>query len=228
MVEQGFQARQQIAPGFAEQQRAFRRAPGVTQRQAHQEAIQLRFRQGEGAALAGRVLRGDDEERFRQGPGGALDGHLAFFHRLEQGALAFRRGAVDLVGKHQFGEDRPGMEDELPAVLVEHRGTEDIARQQVRGELDALETEPEHPRQGMAEGGLAHPRQVFDQQVPTGQQAGQGQAHLAVLAQENLIDRLQAGFQGVQHPDLAFPGKTAILLAWGQPARHLQFFLTKL
>ncbi|MOA47309.1 hypothetical protein D3C78_1721190 [compost metagenome] len=75
------------------------------------------------------------------------------------------------------------MEDELPGFPVEYRGAEDVAGQQVGGELDALVTEAQHPGQGMAEGGLAHPRQVFQQQMATRQQAGQGQAHLFVLAE---------------------------------------------
>ncbi|MNE95901.1 hypothetical protein D3C80_1940510 [compost metagenome] len=95
------------------------------------------------------------------------------------------------------------MEDELPGFLVEHRGTEHIAGQQVGGELDALEAQPEHPRQGMAEGGLAHSGEVFDQQVTASQHAGQGQAHLDFLAQQDLIHCLQTIFQLGAHPYLS-------------------------
>jgi hypothetical protein len=80
------------------------------------------------------------------------------------------------------------MKDELPGVLVEHRGAENVARQQVGGELDTLEAQPQHARQSMAESGLAHARQVFDQQMATGQKAGQCQAYLRLFPQQHLID----------------------------------------
>ncbi|MCY1184819.1 hypothetical protein D9M73_255420 [compost metagenome] len=95
------------------------------------------------------------------------------------------------------------MEDELPGLLVEHRGAEHVAGQQVGSELDALEAQPEHPGQGVAEGGLAHPRQVLDQQVPASQQTGQGQADLDFLAEQDLIDSLQTILQLGAHPYLS-------------------------
>src|SRR5690606_240232 len=195
VIEQGFQARQQRAARIAEQQRPFRRLRRIAQGQAHQETVELRFRQGEGAAGTDRVLRGDHEEGFGQGPRGAFDGHLALLHRLEQRALAFWGGTIDLVGQHQLGEDRPRVEHELAAVLVEHRGPEDVARQQIGGELDALELEPQYLRQGVAERGLAHAGQVFDQQMPTRQQAGQRQPHLWLLAEHDLVDAGQTGLE---------------------------------
>jgi len=136
------------------------------------------MRQGEGAAGADRVLRGNHEKGIRQGPRGTFNGDLALLHGFEQGALAFRRSPVDLVSQHQLGEDRPRMEDELPAVLVEHRGAEDIARQQVGGELDTLEFQPHDLGQGMAQGSLAHAGQILYQQMPPRQQAGHCQLHL--------------------------------------------------
>ena len=191
--------RQQLATRGAQQQIPLGRWRWIAQRQAHQEAIQLRFRQRKGAALAAGILRGNNEERRRQRVGDALVGHLPLFHRLQQRALAFRRGAVDFVGQHQLGKDWPGMEGEMAAALIEHRGAENVARQQVGGELDALEAQPQHPRQGMAEGGLAHAGQVLDQQMPPGQQAGHGQPHLRFLAQHHLIDCRQATFQFRAH-----------------------------
>lgn len=138
----------------------------------------MRFGQGERSARTDRVLRGDDEKGIGQRPCGALNRHLPFFHGFEQGALAFWGGPVDLVRQNQLGEDGPWMESELAAVLIEHRGAENIARQKVRGELDPLEFQPHHPGERMAEGGLTHAGQVLDQQVPSRQQAGHGQSHL--------------------------------------------------
>jgi len=70
------------------------------------------------------------------------------------------------------------MKDELPAVLVEHRGAENIARQQIGSELNTLEFQPHNPGQGVAQSSLAHARQVLDQQMPPRQQAGHCQLHL--------------------------------------------------
>ncbi|MDR6354784.1 hypothetical protein Q3H58_001455 [Pseudomonas psychrotolerans] len=126
-------------------------------------------------------------------------GHLPLFHGFEQCTLALRRGPVDLVGQQQLGEYRSGMEDELAAVAIEHRGAEDIAGQQIRGELDALEGQPQHLGQGMAEGGLAHAGQVLDQQVSPRQQAGQRQPDLGFLAQQNAVYRLETGVQPIVH-----------------------------
>ncbi|MNJ69001.1 hypothetical protein D3C77_652990 [compost metagenome] len=94
------------------------------------------------------------------------------------------------------------MEDELAAVLVEHRRAEDVAWQQIGGELYALELQPEHLGQRMAEGGLAHAGHVLDQQVTPCQQAGQCQSHLCFLAEQYFIDRAQTGVQSGAHATL--------------------------
>ena len=87
-------------------------APRVAERDAQQEAVELALRQAIGALLLDRVLRGDDHERRRQGVGAPVDGDLALLHRLEQRRLRLRRGAVDLVGEHDVGEQRTGLEPE--------------------------------------------------------------------------------------------------------------------
>ena len=43
----------------------------------------------------------------------AADGHLVLLHRFQQRGLRLRRRAVDLVGQHDVGEDRPVQEAEL-------------------------------------------------------------------------------------------------------------------
>ncbi|GAA0699158.1 hypothetical protein GCM10009429_27710 [Dyella marensis] len=53
----------------------------------------------------------------------------------------------------------------------------------------------------MREGGLAHARHVFQQQVAAGDQAGESQLDLARLAEQHLVDLrhggVEAGVQGV-------------------------------
>ena len=87
----------------------------IAQRNAEQEAVELAFGQRIRALELDRVLRGDDHERPRQRMRLAVDRHLPLAHRLQQGALRARRGAVDLVGQHDVGEDRARAEDELAA-----------------------------------------------------------------------------------------------------------------
>ena len=63
-----------------------------------------------------------------------------FLHRFEQSGLCLRRRTIDFVSQHQVGEDRSEMKHELAAsvLLFEDRSSDDIARQQVGSELDAL------------------------------------------------------------------------------------------
>ena len=82
------------APVFAHQQRAFGGGVRIAQRQAHQEAVELRFGQREGADLVRRVLRGDDEKRVGPGLGVTLDREkLREYHELfrERGGYAYDR-----------------------------------------------------------------------------------------------------------------------------------------
>jgi len=89
----------------------------------------LRLGQGEGTDLTRWVLRGDHEERFRQRPGLAFGGHLPLFHRLEQGALRLRGGAVDFVRQQNLTEDRSGQEAEIgPLAVEDHPARDELHR----------------------------------------------------------------------------------------------------
>src|SRR5262244_3899937 len=99
------------------------------------------------AALLDRVLRRDDEERRRQLEGLLADRDLALLHGLEQRTLDLRRRAVDLVGEQQVGEDRALVDVERVVALVEDLAAEDVARQQVDGELHARELQRDRARQ---------------------------------------------------------------------------------
>ena len=101
-----------LAPVAAGEQLALALAVGIAERDAHQEAVELRLGQRIGAELVGRVLGRDDEERRRQRARLAFDGDLVLLHRLEQRALRLRPGAVDLVGEQHVREHRAGVEDE--------------------------------------------------------------------------------------------------------------------
>ena len=71
---------------------------------------------------------------------GRAAGDRPLLHRFEQRGLGFRRGAVDLVGEHEIGEDRAGLEAQsLVAALVglHDHAADDVGRHQVRSELNA-------------------------------------------------------------------------------------------
>ena len=139
------------------QQGAFGGTVRIAEFDAHQEAVELRFGQREGADLMHRVLRGDDEERARQRWVCPSAVTWPFFHRFEQGALRLGRGAVDLVGEHQLREQGPGRKRN--ALCRARRSNPDIGRQQVAGELDARELQAKQ-RASVGQRRLAHAGQV--------------------------------------------------------------------
>ena len=112
-------------------------------------------------------------------------------HRLEQRALRLGRGAVDLVGEHDVGEDRAGLEREaLVAALVlgDHHRADDVGRHQVGRELDAREAQIERGGQRAHEHGLAEAGHAFEQRVAAGEQAGQHAVEDRALADDQLAD----------------------------------------
>ncbi|OQA31557.1 MAG: hypothetical protein BWY57_02319 [Betaproteobacteria bacterium ADurb.Bin341] len=169
------------------EQGALGAAVGITEFEAHQKAVELRFRQGEGADLVRRILRGDDEEGGGQRPGFAVGCDLAFLHRFEQGALGLGGGAVDFIGQNHLGENRAGQKTEIALFALVDGNAGNVGRQQVAGELDAGKLETEQAGQGLRQGGLAHARQVFDEQVAAGEKTGQGQADFPLFAENDPV-----------------------------------------
>jgi len=145
----------------------------VVHHHAGQKTVELRLGQRVGALEFDRVLRRQDEERVVEAVGLTPGGHLALAHRLEQGRLGLRRGAVDLVGEEDVREDRPADEAELAAaaggVLFHHLGAENVRRHQVGRELDTLELQREEPRDALHQEGLAEARHT-DQEAMTARQ----------------------------------------------------------
>ena len=138
----------------------------------------------------------------------ALAGDLVFFHGFKQRALGFGRGAVDLVGEHELREYRAMMECKALGVRLIDGHAENVGRQQVAGELDTLELKPQGLRQHLRQRGLAHARQVLDQQVPAREQAGKRQARLALLAEHHLADAFNDGVEGTpRRCGLSFGGQ---------------------
>ncbi|KAG1085500.1 hypothetical protein G6F40_014186 [Rhizopus arrhizus] len=139
----------------------------------HQEAIQLCFRQREGAFLLDRVLRGHHQEQRRQRIGVASHGDLAFAHRFQQRRLHLGRRTVDFIGQQDRVEDRAGHELEAAFLRAPDLGAGEVGRQQVRGELHAREVGFQPCCQRADRRGLGQPRRPLHQQVAVGQQRDQ-------------------------------------------------------
>ncbi len=184
-----------LPPALALQQHPFGGAIGIAQADAHQKTVELGFRQGKGTDLVGRVLGGDDEKRLGQRAGLAFSGDLPFLHGFEKGALGFWRGAVDLVGEDQLGEDRPLVKMKPFRTPLVHRYTDYIGRQQIAGELDALVVQPHQGRQQMRQGGLAHAGKILDEQMPLTEQAGHGQAQGPGFSQDDAVRLAEQSLQ---------------------------------
>ena len=109
-------------------------------------------------------------------------------HRLEQGRLRLRRGAIDLVGEQHVREHRPAREDELAlAVLLEqHARAGDVGRHQVDGELDAVEAQVQRLPERAHDQRLAGTRHALDEHVPAGEQAMRISSITSALADDRL------------------------------------------
>ncbi len=99
--------------------------------------------------------------------------------------MRFRRRAIDLIGEDELGEERAGMKLKHLLGRMKDRHPDDVGRQQIAGELDALVIEPEHARQGLGQGRLAHARKILDEQMSARQQTGQRQTDLTWLAEND-------------------------------------------
>src|SRR5262249_26362266 len=82
---------------------------------------------------------------------------------------------VYLIGQDHVGKNGPRFELEQTGLLIEDFKPDDVRRQQVRGELDALERAVKAPCDCLRECGLAYAGDILDQQMAPGQQGDQGE-----------------------------------------------------
>ena len=155
-----------------------------------QEPVELGLRQRVGALHLERVLGREDEEWRIERVAVAGDRHLVLLHRLEQARLGLRGGPVDLVGEHEVGEDRAGLEAEDPAALLldEDVRAGDVRGHQVWRELDPAERAVDDVGDRPDEHRLAEPRHALEQDVAVREQAGQGLPNQLALADDDLAD----------------------------------------
>jgi hypothetical protein len=114
----------------------------------------------------------------------------ALLHTFEERGLRLRAGAVDLVPEHDVREDRARPELEVAALLIEDVHAGHVGRQQVRRELDPAERAVDRPRDRLGQHRLAHAGDVLDQDVAFGDERGEREPDLAVLALDDLLDVL--------------------------------------
>ena len=144
---------------------------GIAQRDAHEEAVELRLGERVRAEVLHGILRREDEERLGERPRDAVGGDRALVHRLQERRLRLRSRPVDLVGEEHRREHRARVELELLRPHVEDREAEDVGRQRVRRELDPVDADAERLPERGRERRLSDARHVLDEEVPAREEA---------------------------------------------------------
>jgi hypothetical protein len=136
-----------------------------------QEAVELRLRQRVGAFLLDGVLRRHDQEQPRQRIG------LAAPTVTCRSAMASSRADCTLAGARltssastRLWNTGPWVELEAALLGPVDIGAGDVAGQQVRRELDAVEVALERIAKGFDRAGLGEPGRALDEQVAVGEQ----------------------------------------------------------
>jgi hypothetical protein len=121
----------------------------------------------------------------------ALDRHLPLLHGLEQCGLRLRRGAVDLVGEEEVGEDRARPELEVGVALVPDRRAGDVRRHQVGRELDPVEAGARHLCERARRERLREARVVLEQHVTVREQPEQDELERVALPDDRSLDLVE-------------------------------------
>src|SRR5665213_690889 len=143
---------------------------GIADAQAHEKAVELAFRQRISALEFKRILRGQDEERRPERSGFTVERNLMFAHRFEKGRLRSRRGAVNLVGQDDLGEQRPRLEDKGAGGLIVNADAKKIARQQVGRKLNAMKRASQTASERLGQERLTNAWRVLNEQMALGEE----------------------------------------------------------
>jgi hypothetical protein len=120
---------------------------------------------------------------------------MAFGHHLEQRRLHLGRGAVDLVGEHEVGEDWPELDVETLAGRPVDPGTNEVGRHEVGGELDAGERAVHRRGECLGSERLREPRHALEEAVAAGEQAHHQPLDHAVLADDDALHLEQGALE---------------------------------
>ena len=163
--------------------------PGIAERRAQEEAVELCLRERERALELDRVLGREEEEGLRHRTSRAVDGDLPFCHRFEQGRLRLRHGAVDLVDEDDVREDRAGPELEVALTLVVDREPGDVGRLQVRRALDPRRLDAvDRLRDRARQDRLGRAGHVLQQDVAAAEQRREDELDPVALAVDDGLD----------------------------------------
>ena len=122
---------------------------------------------------------------------GVAAGDGALLHGFQQRRLRFRRGAVDLVGQNEVGEDGAGLKAKrlgAAVVTLNDHAADDVGGHQVRRELDAGILEMQNAAERSEQRRLAEPRDAFQQNVAASQETDEHAIHHRLLANNDLSD----------------------------------------
>ena len=157
----------------------------------HHELVDLRLRERVRPLGLDRVLRREDEERVRDLVRLAADRDLPLLHHLEQRALDLGRRPVDLVGEQQVREHRAQRRPELAGLLVVDARADEVGRDEVGRELDALELAADRVGDGLDRHRLGEARHALDEDVAADQQRDDEPLQEVVLADDDLLHLVQ-------------------------------------
>ena len=167
--------------------------------------------------MLSRVLRREHHEGERERVGRVVERDLCLVHGLEQARLGLGSRAVDLVGQHDVGEERTRLEDELALGGLPDAHADDVGRQHVRGELDALEADADGAGERGGQRRLPHAGDVLDQEVPAREEAHHGQSHHFRLPHESAADVFFEAVNQVQRAGHVCPIYTEARTPKSQP-----------
>ena len=89
--------------------------------------------------------------------------------------MRLRRRSIDFISQNNIGEDRAGLEFEFVEFRIVDRNTQNVGRQQIAGELDAVEFARQTPSERMSQSCFSNTGDVFDEKMPLRKQRKDGE-----------------------------------------------------
>ncbi len=155
-----------------------------------QEAVELCLRQRVGPLGLDRILGCQHDERPGKHQRLSFERDLMLLHDLQQRALGFRRGPVDLIGEQQIREHRPAHDAQFIDTRIEHGVSSDVRWHHVGRELHARVIEGQRLRECANQQCLAESRHALEQHVSGGHQCDDDLIDHGRLADHRATDLL--------------------------------------
>ena len=102
-----------------------------------------------------------------------VHGDLPLLHGLQEGGLGAGGGPVQLVRQEQVTQHRPRLIGHGPGLLIVNGVSGYVRRQNVRCKLNPPIGQAQRPGEGQSQRGLAHARNIFQEDVAPGQDGSQ-------------------------------------------------------